>query len=224
MDQHVTKRRITMHLSPEEAKAALATVQVVQDRTYRAISWGAIYEVLWGAVWVIGFLISQFVISHFVPTTSEGVLGWVWGVLGTLGGGLSIILGIYSSRQQPMRQMSGSWFDRPEFRVGLFFWALIIYSGALFALFVPLLLHSQTSPLQYGEQLSVWWVATFMFGYVVIGLWFRLRQIIGVGIVVTAIALLGYYLLPDYYWLIMALFGGGTLLGHGLLWLRPRRS
>jgi hypothetical protein len=94
----------------------------------------------------------------------------------------------------------------------------------LFALFVPVLLHTQTTPLRYGEQISLWWVVTFMFGYAVIGLWFRLGQLVGVGVAVTASALLGYYLLPDYYYLIMAFLGGGTLVGHGLFWLHPWRS
>jgi hypothetical protein len=63
-----------------------------------------------------------------------------------------------------------------------------------------------------------------MFGYIAMGLWFRLPPLIGVGAAVTAIALLSYSLLPDYFYLVMALFGGGTLIGHGLFWLGPWRS
>ncbi|PWT71793.1 MAG: hypothetical protein C5B60_10440 [Chloroflexi bacterium] len=208
-----------MQLSPEEAQAALTSVQQVQDRTRRTVSWGATYEVMWGAIWVIGFLISQ-----FVPVTSESILAWVWGGLWLVGSGLSISLGIYSSRQQPVRRTSGSWFESPQVRFGLFFFALGIYSGVLFALFVPVLLHAQVSPLRYGEQISLWWVVTIMFGYAVIGLWFRLGQLVGVGVAVTASALLAYYLVPDYYYLIMAFLGGGTLMVHGLIWLHPWRS
>jgi hypothetical protein len=123
-----------------------------------------------------------------------------------------------------MRRTSGSWFESTAVRVGLFFWALIIYSGVLFALVVPLLQHAESSPLRIGEQFTLWWVATFMFGYAVVGLWFRLGQLVGVGVAVTAIALLGYYVLPNYYYLTMALLGGGTLVVHGLVWLRPSRS
>jgi len=123
-----------------------------------------------------------------------------------------------------MRRTSGSWFESPQARLGLFFGALGIYSGVLFTLFVPLLVHAQTTPLRHGEQISLWWVVTFMFGYVVIGLWLRLGQLVGVGVIVTASALLGYYLVPDYYYLTMAFLGGGTLIGHGLVWLHPWRS
>lgn len=206
-----------MHLSPEEAQSALVAVQQVQDRTHRTITWGAIYEVLWGTVWVIGFLISQFF------TTNGSVLGWTWGGLGLLGGVISFSLGFYSSRQQPVRRTSGSWFDAPQARFGLLLWAMLLYSSILFVLFFPLLLHGQQSALQFGLHLSLWWSVTAMFIYAASGLWFRLPQIIGVGVAVTAIALLGYYLLPDYYYLLMALFGGGTLIGHGLSWLHPWR-
>jgi len=212
-----------MQLSPEEAHAALATVQKVQERAHRTVSWGATYEVVWGMVWVVGFLISQFVATGS-GSGSEATLGWVWGVLSFVGGGLSAGLGIYFSRQHPVRRTSGNWLESPEARVGFFFCALILYSSVLFALFVPLWLNGPTSARQYGEQLSVWWVVTFMFGYAAIGLWLRLGQLVGIGVAVTASALLGYYVLPDYYYLIMALLGGGTLVGHGLVWLRPWRS
>lgn len=206
-----------MRLSPEEAQSALAAVQQVQDRTYRTLTWGAIYEVLWGMIWVIGFLISQ-----FFPTNGR-VLGWTWGGLWLLGGVISLSLGFSSSRQRPVRRTAGSWFDAPQTRFGLFCWAFLLYSGVLFALFLPLLLHTQQSALQFGLQLSLWWSVTAMFVYTVSGLWFRLPHLIGVGVAVTAIALLGYSLLPDYYYLLMAVFGGGTLIGHGLSWLYPWR-
>ena len=204
-----------MNISPKEAQGALASVQQVRDRTNQTLSRGGIYEILWGTVWVIGFLISQ-----FVPTSSGSVLSWVWAGLGIVGGTISLSIGFSSTRQTSVGRTSGSWFDSPQARFGLFFWALVIYSGVLFALDFPLLLHAQ----RLGAQISLWWVVTFMFGFVAVGLWFRLPQLIGVGVTVTAIALLSYYLLPDYYFLLMALFGGGTLIGHGLSWLQPWRS
>jgi hypothetical protein len=206
-----------MQLSPEEARSALVAVQQVQERTHRTITWGAIYEVLWGTLWVIGFLISQ-----CVPTNGS-VLWWTWGGLGLLGGVISLSLGFYSSRRQPVRRTAGNWFDAPQSRFGLFLWAFLLYSGILFALFLPLLAHARQSAFQFGLQLSLWCTVTAMFVYTASGLWFRLPQLIGVGVAVTVIALLGYYLLPDYYYLLMAVFGGGTLIGHGLSWLHPWR-
>lgn len=204
-----------MNISPEEAQGALASVQQVRDRTNQTLSRGATFEILWGTIWLLGFLVSQ-----FLPSNSS-VLAWLWAGLGTVGGVISLGIGfVVSSRQTSVGKTSGSWFDSSQVRFGLFFGALVIYGGVLFALDVPLLLHAQ----HFGAQISLWWVVTFMFGYIAMGLWFRLPQLIGVGVAVTAIALLSYYLLPDYFYLVMALFGGGTLIGHGLFWLRPWRN
>ena len=204
-----------MSISPEEAQGALTSVQQTQDRTKQTLSRSAVYEILWGAVWVVGFLISQ-----FLPSSSESALAWIWAGLGTVGGVISLGIGFASSRQVSVGKTSGNWFDSSQARFGLFFWALVIYGGVLFALDAPLLLHTQ----HFGAPVSLWWVVTFMFGYLAMGLWFRLPPLIGVGVAVIVIALLSYYLLPEYYYLVMALFGGGTLIGHGLSWLRPWRS
>ena len=205
-----------MNISPEEARGALASVQQVRDRTNQTLSQGAIYEMLWGTIWLLGFLISQ-----FLPSNSASVMAWLWAGLGTVGGVISLGIGFVAShRQTSVGKTSGSWFDASQVRFGLFFFALITYGGVLFALDVPLLLHAQ----HFGEQISLWWVVTFMFGYIAMGLWFRLPPLIGVGVAVTAIGLLSYYLLPEYFYLLMALFGGGTLMAHGLFWLRPWRS
>ena len=203
-----------MSISPEEAQEALASIQQVRDRTNQTLSRGAMYEILWGTVWFVGFLISQ-----FVPTNSGSVLSWTWGALGIAGGITSFSIGFASTRQTSVERTAGSWFDSPQARFGLFFWALVIYSSILFAVYLPPLLHGQ----QIGLLISLWWVLTFMFGYTATGLWFRLPQLIGVGVAVTAIALLSYYLLPGYYFLFMALFGGGTQVAHGLFWLHPWR-
>jgi len=204
-----------MNISPEEAQGALASVQQVQDRTNQTLSRGAGYEILWGTVWLLGFLVSQ-----LLPSSSGSVMGWLWAGLSAVGGVISLGIGFASIRQTSVGKTSGSWFDSSQARFGLFFWALVIYGGVLFTLDFPLLLHVQ----HFGAQISLWWVVTFMFGYIAMGLWFRLPQLIGVGAAVTAIALLSYYLLPGSFYLVMALFGGGTLIGHGLFWLRPWRS
>ncbi|HEY7418740.1 MAG TPA: hypothetical protein VH593_26410, partial [Ktedonobacteraceae bacterium] len=154
-----------MNISPEEAQGALASIQQVRDRTNQTLSRGPVYEILWGTVWLFGFLVSQFLSSG-----SASMLGWLWAGLGTVGGVISLGIGFASSRQTSVRKASGSWFDSSQARFALFFWALIIYGSVLFALDVPLLLHTQ----HFGAQISLWWVATFMFGYIAMGLWFRL--------------------------------------------------
>ena len=67
-----------------------------------------------------------------------------------------------------------------------------------------------------GQQVGVFLVTVVMFGYVTIGLWSGRRFMIWLGPAVTIISVGGYTLLPAYFSLLMALAGGGALLGTGL--------
>jgi hypothetical protein len=54
-----------------------------------------------------------------------------------------------------------------------------------------------------------------MFAYVVMGLWLD-HFILWIGLAVTALTLVGLFFLQPYFWLWMAVTGGGMLLGTGL--------
>jgi hypothetical protein len=67
-----------------------------------------------------------------------------------------------------------------------------------------------------GMQLCVYLCTAAMFGYVVIGLWSGSFFMVWLGLAVTGLTFLGYYGLPDYFYLWMSPMGGGPLLGTGL--------
>ena len=67
-----------------------------------------------------------------------------------------------------------------------------------------------------GNQIGALLCTVCMFGYVVIGLWFRSPFMIGLGLAVTVLIVAGFYLIPHYFYLWIALTGGGTILGTGL--------
>jgi hypothetical protein len=54
-----------------------------------------------------------------------------------------------------------------------------------------------------------------MFGYLVMGLWLG-RFFLWLGLLVTATTLVGYYFVSDYFFLWMALTGGGSLIAAGV--------
>jgi hypothetical protein len=54
-----------------------------------------------------------------------------------------------------------------------------------------------------------------MFAYVVTGLWLE-HFMVWLGLVVTALTVIGLFLLPSYFYIWMAVVGGGTLAGTGL--------
>jgi len=81
-----------MNISPNEAEQALAAIQAMMQKTRRAISSSGAYRflIVWGAIWLLGFLNSQ-----FLPNQTAG---YVWMGLDILGGILSAIIGIRMNR------------------------------------------------------------------------------------------------------------------------------
>lgn len=183
-----------MNVSVDEARKALAIADEVRARTRKAIrlGGGAYFLVLWGAIWFVGFLGSQ-----FMPGRQAGLL---WVVLDILGFGGSIYLTTRLGRRVR---------DPESWKVGALWIALVGY-GALW-----IWLAAPASSVQIGVLL----VSFAMFGYVVMGLWLDLA-FLWIGLLATALAVVAYLFFPQFLGLWMSLLGGGTLLGSGLYILR----
>ena len=50
-----------MNVTPEDAQEALAAIQQTTVKTRRGLAYYAYQQILWGLLWFVGFLISQFV-------------------------------------------------------------------------------------------------------------------------------------------------------------------
>jgi hypothetical protein len=68
-----------MNISPTEAEEALEAIQIMVKKTRRAISNSGAYAflIIWGVVWLIGFLGSQFLPAE--------IGGYFWLVMDVLG-------------------------------------------------------------------------------------------------------------------------------------------
>lgn len=185
-----------MNVTPEEAQEALAAIQQTTIKTRRGHAYYAYQQILWGLLWFVGFLISQFV--------QPAMLNWIWIVMPILGVIGSAIVGI--SQGKRMRITPDSRLAFISSRVGIFFGILYGFGIIWFVVFQPL----------NTLQIALFWITLVMFGYIVAGAWLRTPLLIGIGVGVTVMSLLGYYLLPGYFYLWSALFAGGTLLGSGI--------
>ena len=186
-----------MKISPPEALEALEAVRAVQARTRRALSLAGGGQILmiWGVVWLIGYLG-----THLLSWQTAGRL---WAVADLLGIVATILV---VARSAPRSR------DPLGPRIGILWISLILFGGLWIWVAQP------TSGAQVGFLL-----ATFaMFGYVVMGLWLDLVFLV-VGLVVTAVATVGYVFLQPVFNLWMAVLGGGTLFGSGLYILRRWR-
>lgn len=185
-----------MNVTPEEAQEALAAIQQTTVKTRRGLAQYAYQQVVWGLLWFVGFLVSQFV--------QPAMLNWIWiavPIVGAIGSG---IVGISQGRR--MRVTPDSRLAFISSRVGIFFPILYVFGVMWFVIFQPL----------NALQIALFWITLVMFSYVVAGAWLRTPLLIGIGVGVTVMSLLGYYLLPGYFYLWSALFAGGTLLGSGI--------
>ncbi len=188
-----------MHISPSEARESLSEVEDTAKRTKRMVACGGgdVLFIVWGGIWALGYLS-----THFLPL----VTGWVWLALVAAGIVISVIVG---KRHMPVR----SPLDK---RIAWFWWLLYGYAGLWFVLLSPFI------EVNGPEQSQMFWkhygalVATVpMFAYVVTGLWLD-HFMVWIGLAVTALAVLGLFLLQPYFFLWMAITGGGTLIGTGL--------
>jgi len=180
-----------------EALKELQTIRQMMQMTRRTVQRAGIgqFMVLWGGVWLLGFGGQQFL--------SPAAAGWAWMVLDLLGGLGSVVLGIRLGRS--VRSRAG-------WRVGLWWLALLAYGVLLIWILRP-----------SGDNTATLVITLFAaLGYVLTGIMLS-GSIAWLGILLTFLALFGYYFLPAYFSLWMAVVGGGALIGSGL-WVMRRWS
>jgi hypothetical protein len=188
-----------MNVSPSEAEEALAAIQAMMQKTRRLISSSGayIFLIVWGVIWLLGFLGSQ-----FLPAA---IAGYTWMGLDILGGILSAILGIRMGRG--VRSSSPTTSGK---RIGIFWFLLFLYVVAAIGVAWP----------ADGKQLSMFIILFVMVGWIAMGLLLSFASI-WPGLAITALALIGYFLFPDIFYLWMAILGGGGMIALGL-YIRSR--
>ncbi len=183
-----------MDISPTEAEEALAAIQTMVQKTRRAISKSGAYAflIVWGAIWMLGFLS-----SHFLPNNTAG---YIWVGLDILGGLISAVIGIRMNRsvRSPSAAASGK-------RIAWFYLLLFLYCIAAIGVAMP----------ADGKQIAMFIILFVMVGWIAMGLLLSFTSIWW-GLAITALALIGYFLLPDIFYLWMAVLGGGGMIALGL--------
>jgi hypothetical protein len=180
-----------MHVSPEEAQESLAAIRQTRARMHKLAGINGYYLVIWGLAWFFGCLSSQ-----FLPDKA-----WiVWALSCTIGWILSAIIGAYQGRQTRAAINA---------RVGFFYLALFGFAALWFILMQP----------ASAKQDALFIITLFMFGGVVAGIMARVISSIIGSLSVAVLAVIGYYLLPAYFFLWAAIFCGLTMVGIGLVLL-----
>lgn len=188
-----------MNISPDEAEEALAVIQKISQKTRRSLanSGAYIFLILTGVIWLVGFLATQFL--------SGSIVVYIWTGASLLGVALSILLG--KRIGQRVRGPSSSVYAK---RIGIFWLLLIFFGIAAIGVAQP------TS----GKQVTMLVILFIMIGQMAMGLLFSFSSSWW-AVAITILALAGYFLLPDYFYLWLAVFGGGGMIALAL-YIRTR--
>lgn len=183
-----------MNISPTEAEEALAAIQIMEQKTRHSISSSGahISLIVTGIVWLIGFICTQFLPGEIVV--------YIWIGLSILGGTLATVLGIRIGKR--FRSPSTAATAK---RIGTIWLLLAVYCIAAIAVAWPM----------DGKQLTVLIVLFVMVGWLAMGLLLSFTSV-WPGLIIIALLLIGYFLLPDIFYLWMALLGGGGMIALGL--------
>jgi hypothetical protein len=183
-----------MDISPNEAEEALAAIQTMTQRTRRTIanSGAYIFLIITGSIWLVGFLATQFLSGEIVP--------YIWIGMSLIGSALAVLLGSRVGKR--VRGPSTATYAK---RIGIFWLLLVLYGIAVIAVARP----------TDGKQMTMIIVLFVMLGQMAMGLLFSFASVWWT-LPITALALLGYFLLPDFFYLWMAILVGGGMIALGV--------
>ena len=184
-----------MGISRAEADKALKDIEGTMERTslglgYRA---SAPHLILWGIIWIMGYSLNALITGpqwHWLPLLIIGIPASGW-------------LGVRSMRGFNRSASKGALKYALSSLVGLVFFLI------LFSLLPPL------DPRQLGSIFPLMVAAI----YAIAGIWSGKARLAFVGAMVAVLVVLGAFILPAHFDLIMAVAGGGALVLGGL-WMR----
>jgi hypothetical protein len=157
------------------------------------------FFILQGAVWLVGFMITQ-----FFPEAVH--VAWI--VLNSLAGAITVVLAVLFSVRKPSHVMPGLWLKIVVGTLGFAAFGLVI--GLEFGVSEP---HQVTLLIVMLGALCY-----FAFGLVSNPAMSVMGALLGTG---TA---LGNFLIPQWFFLAVSLFGGGTLIATGVYVLTRRTA
>jgi hypothetical protein len=184
-------------MNEREARQSLELIDQAMAHTRRAIAHAGTgyFFVVWGFVWLAGFLGNE-----LLPSAQAGYLWLALDLVGILGSALTVI-----RLSRRVRSPEGR---RAGLRVGILWLFLVAYGGLLFWV-------AQPSP-----ERAVVFISVFVaFGYCIAGLSISTPLLL-TGLAITVLTLLVWLVFPAVLGLSLAVIGGGGMIVVGLMMLR----
>lgn len=183
-----------MNVSPTEAEEALTAIQTMTQKTRHSIASGSAYIslIITGMVWLIGFTATQFLTPPLIV--------WIWIITSVVGSALATFMGIRAGKR--VHITSSAVTGKRIFT----FWALL----TLFAVAIIAVAHPTD-----GKQITLLIILFAMIGQMGMGLLLSFSATWWT-VPVAAVALIGYFIVPGWFYLWMGLLGGGVMIALGL--------
>ena len=187
----------------EELQETLQEVKETAGRTRRAVRYkgpDALY-VIWGVVWMVGFTA-----QHQLPATPLRFGHFAW-PLNCVGWTPLVVAGAAASafifrRRTPVDPSAA----RP---MGMFWLLLFAYVGLWLTLLAPMFDPRKMGSAELTRVVTAIYCLVPMFAYVVMGPFGCGRYMIWLGLGVSCMTLVGFFAVPNYFYLWMAVVGGG---------------
>jgi hypothetical protein len=193
-----------MSLSPGQAAENLREIARTERRSAEAHEYANASPgfILWGLLWVVGYT-GSYLLPHYGFIRG---INWLWCGL-TVGGVVgSTIIGRNQHRaQHPGQRAAGRAMGLRWIMTLVAMW---IFTAATFTVLRPV------NAMSTGAFIPL----LVALAYAVFGIW-RGSRFLYAGIVLAALTLGGWFLLPQYFLPWMAAVGGGSLILVGL-WLK----
>jgi hypothetical protein len=179
-------------ITSQQAHDALREAETAERRSAESYSYsrGAPFCILWGLIWIAGYGGTA-----LLPGRESN---WLWLALAIIGTAISIWIG---NNRADVRGHNG-------WRTGLVIVFVMAFTAALLFIMHP------TDALQVGA----YWPLLLSAIYASMGLWLGVRYIL-LGAFLAAATLGAYVFFKEFFFVWMALVGGGSILLTGL-WMR----
>jgi hypothetical protein len=180
-------------IDPKEAAFALSDINEIAHRVRQSTIYNlaSLMLVMWGALTFAGYLASY---------SSPRIAGFAWIAVYVAGIAGTVVISAFNRARSGIRT-----FDIRMLAAFLLFIAFGIFASVWIGHFTP-------------RQMGTFWPTYFMMVYTIVGLWVG-PAFVAIGLGITALTLIGYFLVGSWFDLWMAFVNGGGLILGGL-WMR----
>jgi hypothetical protein len=199
--------------SPDEARATLAAIDATRAETRRNIG-GSEFgpNLIWcGLLWIVIFGYIQFLPGPADPSART----WPYLYL------LWIFMAVFFVAFVVMKKLRPSPVKpAPDLRIAALLLVILVYAGIFWVLLqqpsLPKNLPS-ADVVMGARKSAAYVVIVSLFFNVIMGLTVRRsRFFVGLGLLLTAVVLVGYYFFSSWFMLWMGVVGGGTFILSGI--------